>query len=120
MVNVKVKPGREEIVIGRFWLHIILTIILLYPFFARVIAQIIGVSIAGAMEVFSRIMVFGSGQFFLNYPSLSGLLCGLLSIWAVALGALSMEIHSVPRKLVTFPLFLVNLLTALTYFASAL
>ncbi|MES2627778.1 MAG: hypothetical protein V4616_02305 [Bacteroidota bacterium] len=111
MTNVKVNPLRRERIEKRFILHIVLTFLLLYPILARFAA--------GDVIRFFRFLPFQLAMFFLEYPTLSGLLFGCLSIYAMVLGTLSMEIHSVNRKLVTFPLFLFNLLCVLMYFASA-
>lgn len=107
MVNIKVNPKREELIVKRFWYHIILTFALLYPL---MISQLLRSPL-----LLDLLMPLGLGKFMINYPSTAGLFGGLLSIYAVGLGALSMEIHSVSRKLITFPLFLINLLCALMY-----
>ncbi len=119
MTNVKVNPRRVEKVITRFYLHVVFSFLLLYPILARFIAPAIGGN-AMAPYFFTKLLPPGLGELFLTFPAFSGVLFGLVAIATITLGALSMEIHSVYRKLISFPLFLLNLLTALIYFASAL
>ena len=103
----------------RFWLHIMLTFGLYYPILARLVAGLIGGFSAAAYFPFKMLMPAGTGELFIEQHSLMCVTFVLLSIWDIALGSLSMEIHSVSRKLVSFPLFLLNLLSAMIYFFSA-
>ncbi len=120
MVNIKVNPRRVELIEKRFILHILLSLAVFYPIVARFAAIAITGSPMGAPAGFLILLPRDIALFFLTAPTISSLLFAALSIYAVILGTLSMEIHSVPRKLVTFPLFLLNLLCTLMYLYGAL